>query len=712
MNNIIKSICILSILLMIQIPAQAWSSSGTKIDTHDIIFQKAINMLPTREKGKININWTMAYNGLHAPDCLTTDYSYCIGDTDRPHHVYYFSNGDVQDDSEALSAKDEYQLALAYLSNGDMDNFSFRLGTMSHYLSDPGSFPHTMGSGTDWGDMNLSDHTAYESAVNRNSHIFDSVHSDGYKKISAYDATLKLAYEVTFDNLDGGIYTNVWMRDNFNRSDPWSVPHYEDRVKGTLNYNVNLLSDVMHTMIDSVYPDTTPSPTPIPKPPSIISSGPNSSSLEGETPSTMFFNITTDQKVNTTWYLDGDIIKKNYSANQDFYNDTINIIGLHKVNVTVKNQNGTDNKKWNWNIIGKFEITSDIGSVYVNKTKNVTFTVTRECGIEKGDNCSTTSYMSVPGVDISLKGNATGSNTTNEYGQAIISINATKNGTIIAMAHKSGYLDDNITIIADIYTPLPTPTPTPTPNPDSGGGSPGGSSGDSGGGSGGSGGSGGGSSSPEPYNNIYKYEIRDDTLSTDPVTLKYTTPELAIYEVTITGTQRDDATLRIEVLKNKSELVGVYTPGSIIYKNLNFWINSNKIKDILIRFKVENSWLSENNIKDKGMKFLKWDNSSKQWNDMSANMINKDDKFTYFESKVNSLSSFVISGNRYDIGNETPSASSVQTMTQEGINPEDTNQGVATGQGDAKSKTMMFEGILSLLIIISIIYISKMRDKK
>lgn len=65
-----------------------------------------------------------------------------------------------------------------------------------------------------------------------------------FKKISAYDAALKMAYETTFDN---GIYTNVWISNNYD----WSNPVFVSRTKYLTVYDVNLLADVIYTMMDS-----------------------------------------------------------------------------------------------------------------------------------------------------------------------------------------------------------------------------------------------------------------------------------------------------------------------------------------------------------------------------------------------------------------------------------------------------------------------------
>lgn len=185
-------------------------------------------------------------------------------------------------------------------------------------------------------------------------------------------------------------------------------------------------------------------------------------------------------------------------------------------------------------------------------------------------------------------------------------------------------------------TSLPVPTTTPAPVSSGGGRS--GSSGGSGGGGG------GGVSSAEQYANILKYEIQEHEVFVNPVSFKYKTPELGVYEVIVTANQSNIASLRIEVLKNKSGLVGTSAP-AIVYKNLNIWIDYKRIKSTLIRFKVENSWISSNGLSSADIKMYRWDNNSKIWIELSTDVLNKDDKYTYYESQADRISaSFAISG--------------------------------------------------------------------
>lgn len=239
--KIIKLILLLIIIVGIS-PVYAWSNGGystninnPKYGTHDMILQKAVSMLPSDMKNKIDIK--IASYGSELPDCKNG--TYCISDLAK-HHVYYYSNGTVQDNASAVRAQQEYDLAKSYYENKDTFNFSLHVGIMSHYISDLSVFGHTMGVKTDWGAE--THHGDYESYVESNLSSFSNVEFDGrLEKISAYDATLKVAKETTFNN---GIYTNKWMDSNYN----WLDPKYVTRTKSIINYSTNIITDVIYTL--------------------------------------------------------------------------------------------------------------------------------------------------------------------------------------------------------------------------------------------------------------------------------------------------------------------------------------------------------------------------------------------------------------------------------------------------------------------------------
>jgi hypothetical protein len=253
-----KGLNILSIVFLLLMnmitPSYAWSNGGYSTDpnvpifgTHDYIFQKSINMLPIDMRNYINM--TAAYYGTEIPDCKGG--IYCRGDVAK-HHVYYRANKTLQDGSAAIRAQDEYNLAKSYLQKGNKYQFSLHLGAMSHYISDVAVFGHTMGASTAWGSE--THHNDFESYVENHKNSFGTSFDGKLNNIFAYNATLKLAKETTFD---AGTFTNVWMDDNYK----WTDPAFVSRTKYLINYDANIVADVIYTLINTtetvtvVYPN-------------------------------------------------------------------------------------------------------------------------------------------------------------------------------------------------------------------------------------------------------------------------------------------------------------------------------------------------------------------------------------------------------------------------------------------------------------------------
>jgi hypothetical protein len=167
-----------------------------------------------------------------------------FGDTAN-HHVYYFADGLLQDNASAVRAQEEYDAATSIFKTGDLVNATKTLGAMTHYVADMAVFGHVMGSGTFWG--NETHHTDYEDYVNVRTNSYNDEFNtfldfDGVlSRISAYNTTLKLAYDTTFDS--GGDYTCVWMDQNYN----WGNLTFKNRCGESLNLAVNLVADVLHT---------------------------------------------------------------------------------------------------------------------------------------------------------------------------------------------------------------------------------------------------------------------------------------------------------------------------------------------------------------------------------------------------------------------------------------------------------------------------------
>ena len=116
-----KITIVLSLILatLLSPPTLAYSNGGYSADpsdpdygTHDWIAQHALDWLPD--------------NGA-APDG--------IGDSFK-HHVYYYSNGDLQDDISALRARTERNAVIDRLGSGEDALAAKHAGIMSHYVVD------------------------------------------------------------------------------------------------------------------------------------------------------------------------------------------------------------------------------------------------------------------------------------------------------------------------------------------------------------------------------------------------------------------------------------------------------------------------------------------------------------------------------------------------------------------------------------------------
>jgi len=196
--------------------ADAWSNGGYSWDpsdpdygTHDWIAESAL-ALQTRDASFLTgDNLVRFLLGTEAPD--NDEY---IGDHEE-HHVYYYATGVVQDDVGATRAQDMYDLALTAAADDKPSDAAYYLGAMAHYISDVGVFGHTMGADTNWGYE--EHHTDYEEEFESILDTLDGPPEMTSTNLTAYDATLDLAKDITFGY--GVIEANTWMDDNYDWSD-------------------------------------------------------------------------------------------------------------------------------------------------------------------------------------------------------------------------------------------------------------------------------------------------------------------------------------------------------------------------------------------------------------------------------------------------------------------------------------------------------------
>jgi hypothetical protein len=226
-----------------------WSNGGYSADpanpdygTHDWIAEHALDWLPQWEKQFLLDNKAAYLYGTELPD--NGQAADGIGDTTK-HHVYYSADATVQDDVAADRAEEEYAKAVDAYNSGNFSGAAKQLGIVTHYIVDVTVFGHVMGAATDWGAE--THHSDYEDYVltRTNSYTDDFVSFlafDGnLSTTSAYDATLALAYDTTFDA--NGDLNCTWMDMHYD----WSDPTFRNRAGESLNLAVNAVADMLHS---------------------------------------------------------------------------------------------------------------------------------------------------------------------------------------------------------------------------------------------------------------------------------------------------------------------------------------------------------------------------------------------------------------------------------------------------------------------------------
>jgi hypothetical protein len=232
-------------------PSFSWSNGGfssnpsnPKYGTHDWIAEHALDWLPLEVK-----QWLLPYKALYLYGTELPDNGQApdgIGDT-QLHHIYFYADGRLMDDSAAVRANATYRQALSYMLKGDFSSAAKYAGAMTHYISDMAVFGHVMGKYTPWGEE--KHHSDYEDYVNSRTSSYYAEFNvylkfDGKLDIlTAYNAAIKLAYDTTFDSSGRGL-TCVWMDQNYD----WSNPTFKNRAGESINLAVNLIADTLYTL--------------------------------------------------------------------------------------------------------------------------------------------------------------------------------------------------------------------------------------------------------------------------------------------------------------------------------------------------------------------------------------------------------------------------------------------------------------------------------
>ncbi len=164
----------------------------------------------------------------------------------------------------------------------------------------------------------------------------------------------------------------------------------------------------------------------------------------------------------------------------------------------------------------------------------------------------------------------------------------------------------------------------------------------------------------EPFDNI----ARSDTVENDIMrgqSETYDFPSVqCTYELSVTGAENEnDIAIRVEELKGPSKLVAVPPPGEV-YRNVNIWAGTKRIKEALLRCKVNNSWMTSNDPDGRDVKFLRWNNTA--WQQLETRVIRKDSMYTYYEAKTYGFSHFAVASLKSKaVAAETPGAEATGT---------------------------------------------------
>jgi PGF-pre-PGF domain-containing protein len=194
----------------------------------------------------------------------------------------------------------------------------------------------------------------------------------------------------------------------------------------------------------------------------------------------------------------------------------------------------------------------------------------------------------------------------------------------------------------------------------------------------------------ESFDNIAKSESYDkDLIAGTPVTYAFTSPELGVYEIAFTNKENENGiAVRVEALKGTSKQVTVQAPGTV-YRNINILAGTKRMKEALVRFRVENTWLGSNSIAGSDVKLVKWDGS--QWTMLETAQTTKDDTYTNYEAKTDTFSVFAITGLKGGIivPTATPVAAETQAMPT----------GTGTPAPSPTKKVPGFEFVLTVAIL-------------
>jgi len=204
-----------------------------------------------------------------------------------------------------------------------------------------------------------------------------------------------------------------------------------------------------------------------------------------------------------------------------------------------------------------------------------------------------------------------------------------------ADGNKDGICDDKYVVVDSEtsntdYLPLAVWTEPLPPTPSSGSGSDRSTGG-------------GGVVSGEPYDNLLRYQIVIRNLVIDtPVTYNFDKVGQCTYEIVVTGKENDmDVSLRVEELKGQSRITEAPAAGEV-YTNFNVWSGTKRIKEAVLKCKVENNWIDSKGLLAGDIKILRW--ADRQWNQLDTKQTNRDSNYTFYEAITTGFSPFTVTG--------------------------------------------------------------------
>lgn len=194
----------------------------------------------------------------------------------------------------------------------------------------------------------------------------------------------------------------------------------------------------------------------------------------------------------------------------------------------------------------------------------------------------------------------------------------------VSATKKAGNISPGVSDTETTLSSYPTPTPTYAP-PNRGGGS-------------GGGGSAGGSGvvTNEPWSNINRSDRQEKDMRFDRITAYNFDSD--VYEVDIIGSENEyRVTVRVEELNGRSMNVP-RDPQDEVYKYLNIYAGTKRIREVVVKFKVPVSWAPSKDVR------LEWWSGS-EWEDLESSKTSEDDNYAYYQAVGTHLSNFAIVGN-------------------------------------------------------------------